>query len=229
MFRVRHIGVRFCRLWQVLTEPWSFWLGLIVSITILYSSFAILTYFGFEKSADIIRVSGTMLQLLGMSTIIWDLNQKKKLFREKGIPGDIGKWVKRIAKVVVGSPHRIVGSANQTLPSLMKTTPKTGRPLQGSTLEEQVQDLHNKHEEMRNEIYILENKLNDKIDRSVAKESEKRDMGINQIHQYLSDATIGGFHIEIIGVIFLSLGVVCGTIPERIFALLPYAEWIVGL
>lgn len=79
-------------LWNWLKEAWLFWLAfLVVAVSLLVAV-------GPGPSEPRIRITGLILQLLGISTVSWGIHQTRLLFGRPTIISVVRKWLSRFTK-----------------------------------------------------------------------------------------------------------------------------------
>ena len=92
-----------------------------------------------------------------------------------------------------------------------------------STLERRVQILEEELERVRDHMAAEHHDLVvkiDKIEASVATERNERTQGQDALQRKVADLAVGGLHLELVGLVWLFVGVALSTLPERIVTII---------
>lgn len=169
---------------------------------------------------------GTLLQVCGIITVAYGLENSRKLF---GKPGFLHRLILSFLHLrdIIWKPTKnvniITGEANITLGSSTVTAHATVAPSKDWSIEQRVDFLEKGFSEMQTRISGLDQKIGEQGS-SLKKElessmSELRD-AVQDIHRKLEDAVVGGIHIEAIGLFYLVIGIIFVSIPKELAALL---------
>lgn len=169
-----------------------------------------------------IRLTGLILQWLGLLTVVDGIQKTRKLFgcpsllqllREK--VARFPRW-RRDAFVHVGTGAMIASCGSATAHVWSNIDP-------AAPIEERVNALTRNVERMNERIIHIQ-KENDaelrKHTESLRQEQESRKEGDDQLNMRLEAAETGGLHISFIGVIWIFLGLILSTVSPEI------AQWM---
>jgi len=211
--------VQWKRLGYVLSiEAWPFWLLVIGTLFAWLISYRIAS-----TCAEQILYGGTLLQLCGLLTVAYGIRELRKLFERPNMQAQLLAWVESLKRAlgkpvsctaVVGGGGVVCGGAG------IAVAGTTG----GLTVNERVDALEKALAEMRKE---QEMKLKD-LDGSVSRveglihvEGANRQKGDNALLQKLEDMAVGDLQLEVIGFVWLLLGMLGTSVPNEIAKLIP--------
>lgn len=202
----------FRRVAEWIWDARPFWIAIFAPAGAFWVSLAV-----FPAWEPRLRITGLVLQLFGLTTVIKGLLDTQRLFRRPSLLEDAAAWFHRFPRyrvnVVVG-----LGSGSVTVRStgsarLMISLPPT------ASLADRIVAL----EETQRQQSDLIADVRDRIDKEVRVraselESERRDREgeDNKIQGRLEEASAGGLHVERVGVFWLFLGLVFGTASTEI-------------
>jgi len=169
-----------------------------------------------------IRITGLLLQLMGIATVAFGLRETRKLFRRPSLADIVRKWLKRFPKFTVET-RVIVGTGKLTVGGAAATAFGTVSPLPTASLEEKVAALEKGLAQCNMVIHETQRRLEEEAcNRSSAIESERRERGAgdDRTQKLIEEAAAGGLHLEATGVFWLSVGVILATASNEIARLL---------
>lgn len=175
-----------------------------------------------------IRYSGLAFQLLGIGTVIWGILETRKFFGRPPII-NLSKCITK-AKSLLGIRHNYKeyscsGNAQSALN--IYGPHETYEPLAyepganhtidtlAEALKENVNSIHERISQTQKGI----DKEFEKTNGHLKREEQSRQTGDNAIQEKLAMTSMGGFHISVIGAVFLFLGAILGTASNEIYQL----------
>lgn len=170
----------------------------------------------------VIRLTGLVLQLLGISTVIWGISETRALFGHPSFAAKARSWLKRFpllqrsivlaggvgSSTASSSGGRAYGTYGQGLNPTIET--------RLDALEKNVSLIHERITGMGAEMDEGFRKAND----ALKNEEHVRQMEDCVIHQKLEATGTGGVHISAIGASWLFVGVILSTAGIEIAELL---------
>jgi len=183
-------------------------------LTILYLLLAFSWIRFFHYSEPSFRLSGLVLQILGIFTVALGILQTREQFGHDSYPKLFSAWIQRFplkkSKPSFIEPEGIQASfsiGDAILHTVFKLD--SNSPIQGQLLkiEKEIlflqKQIDNQSEKNQNEINNLCNKL--------TIEKNERTQSINQTLKIIESTNTGGIHISFIGTIWLLFGVIAST------------------
>jgi hypothetical protein len=202
-------------LWQWLAEAQYAWLASIVICTALVVSLRPHT------TEPVIRLTGLVLQLLGIGTVIWGISETRTFFGHPSFTSKFKAWLSRIPLlrrkivlgVAVGTLEIAPGSASAHVTSVAATHSIDDRL---NSLEQNVSLINERISQTQNEMSEEFRKISDalKLEEQLRQTEEK------VILEKLEATGTGGIHISFIGAVWLFVGVILSTASFEIAKLL---------
>lgn len=197
----------------------EFRLALIALLVLVIAAFFV---FRSGASESLIRITGLVLQLLGLSTVVYGIRETRKLFGRPSLLQLLREKASRFPRwrrdAVVGT---FTGAVTATMGSASAYGWHTSDP--AAPIEARLNALTRNVERM-NERLIQMQKDSDselrKHSESLRRERQFREEGDEHLHKRLEVAETGGLHISLIGVIWIFLGLVLSTVSPEI------AQWM---
>lgn len=168
--------------------------------------------------ADRVRWDGMIFQIFGVLTIVFALREYLLLFGEDSMLRGLFNWLADIRFVVIQRPpisavgNAMIGEATMKASAVVV-------PGNQGTVDEQIDRLRKMIVEIQSNMNAVYSRMdNDKeeMKRSFAEglqELKKADLDLDK---KLRTATIGGIKLQLVGIIFLLIGVVLTSIPDGI-------------
>lgn len=197
-------------------EARHFWLaiGLIAFACVVA---LILDFWCPANRESIIRLTGLLLQLFGIGTVIWGINETRAFFGHASIVKIVSAWLQRFPHF----PKKITVTMHATLPGLLGsmsarivTSCKADR-----TIEERVEAFEKSLALTNEKIDSAKKYLDQKITKTIAtikQEEQTRAAEDLHIHKKIEATSTGGVHISLIGAIWLFVGVTLSTASPEI-------------
>jgi len=201
----------------LLLEPKKFWITLLpflvgfIFLLALPAGIFNGLYF-YDTLETRFRLTGLILELLGICAVVYGLNDTLKLFLGKHLLHIIPEWFKRLPKF--RNNHRLgVNPVNGAL-GLRGALLTTKIPAPTSTIENRVSFLEEQIKQVRSQAFkdriYFENKYKTLVDALNTERSERED-GDKQAQQDLKEFAVGDAFIELMGVIWLFFGAIFAT------------------
>ncbi len=169
-----------------------------------------------------IRIMGLILQLLGIGTVIWDINSTRKEF---GHPGAFKVWHRRLRSFPLFGNQAGTATGHATLPAMISSGrahqtvsagPEAKSEERLQALEENLRLVHERISHSQNEVDQQFRKYFEELNfETQARVQEDKK---NQIK--LEATETGGLHILGMGALWLFQGVIMSTVPAEIAKLL---------
>jgi len=208
--------------WLKALSRWCFTEFRLVWLALLVVGFAAFIAFRIGASEPQIRLTGLVLQWLGLLTVVHGIRETRKLFgrpsllqvlREK--VARFPRW-RRDAFVHVGTGAMTISGGSASAHVWSKIDP-------AAPIEERVNALTRNVERM-NERLIQTQKENDaelrKHSESLHQERQVREKGDDKLRQLMEAAETGGLDISLIGLVWLAVGLILSTASPEI------AQWV---
>jgi len=201
---------------QWLLKPRLFWL----TATVLLAALVI----ALRPSATEfqIRITGVVLEWLGIGTVAWGVRKTRQFFGHPGLVDLFWAWIgqfprwRRDVRIAAGAAHlRALGGKAQ-VHSWAVNNPKAPLEDQVRVLSTNLENLNKEFREFHNEM----DKEFHKHGQSLKEEERARATEDAKLREKLEEAHTGGLHISVAGVVWLFVGVLLATISQEI------ARWV---
>ena len=207
---------RFKAIWPWLAEARYAWLSTAVICVALIISLRPHT------TEPVIRLTGLLLQLFGIGSVIWGISETRALFGHPSFSSKAKAWLSRFPllrrKVVLAADsgtHLIVGGkATAYMTHGAGTNPTIEARL--DALEKNVTSIHERISQTQKEMDKEFHEITD----AVKREEQSRQAEDNAIRVKLEVTGTGGVHISAIGASWLFVGIILSTAATEIAALL---------
>lgn len=188
-------------------------------LTILYLLLAFSWISFFHYSEPSFRLSGLLLQILGIFTVALGILQTREQFRHDSYPKLFSAWIQRFP-LKKSNPSFIEPEGIQTSFSIGDVILHTVFKLDSNS---SIQDQLLKIEK---EILSLQKQIDNQADKNINEfndfsnkltiEKNERTQSINQTLKIIESTSTGGIHISFIGTIWLLFGVIASTTPPEL-------------
>ncbi len=175
-----------------------------------------------DTQEGVIRLTGLILQLLGIYTIIWGINETRALF---GHPSFMAKAKSLLGRFPLFKKDIVVGATGQSIGvahGKMKAQATQG-PGPNPTLETRVDAIEKNVTLIHERITSTEREMDEgfhKVTEALKSEEQARQTEDNFIRKKLEATGTGGLHISAIGASWLFVGVILSTAGIEIAKLL---------
>jgi len=164
------------------------------------------------------RLTGLVLELLGIITVVIGVNATLKLFDVDGLCKTILKWFKRFPKFVENA-RTTVGSISATTENATASFFGTTSLAPNSSIENRVAFLEEQLKQVHLQVYgnriHFENECKSLSD-ALSAESDKRKTGDKQSHYDLKAFAVEDVYIEVMGVVWLIFGAISATASKEL-------------
>jgi hypothetical protein len=168
-----------------------------------------------------LRLAGLLFQWLGIAVVAYGLHETRKLFHRPTMLSLACDWFRQFPpwlekkRLISGTATIQAGSSSMT--GRMKVSPAPGAPLQDRVriLEEQV-------DRLQDLTWNLDDRAREdskRLDSAIESERKNREAEDQQVRRLLEEVLAGGLRIEWMGVFWLFVGVMLGTVPTDIVRL----------
>lgn len=199
-------------LWSWLVEARFAWLALGVIAA------ALMVALRSHTPEPVIRLTGLVLQLLGIGTVIWGISETRALFGHPSFAKKAKSWLERFPlrrrNIVIaagaGSLAAITGKARGYA---------TQGPGPNPTIEARIEALEKNISLIHERISGTEKEMDEEFRKTVEalkNEEQQRHAEDNSIREKLEATGTGGVHISAIGASWLFVGVVLSTAAVEI-------------
>ncbi len=205
----------FRQLWSWIIEPRLFWLCVIVLV------FSLLIAFRPSPSEFRLRTVGLFLQLCGIGTVAWGLGKTRKLFGKPAILLSIFNYIRRFPPFPPKPFSADVQFVSETsravdhIDAWLGVAPEASIEKRVSVLERNLEYVNRKtikiQEQLDSEIRLNEIRF--------TQERLSREKVDKEIHQKLVLTETGGLHLSLVGIFWLSFGLILSTIPNELIRL----------
>lgn len=159
------------------------------------------------------RLTGLILELLGIGAVVYGLNETLKLHLGKNLLHIILEWFKRFPKFG-DNPHIVISSINASLLGLSGSLHATNIPAPNSSIEKRVAYLEEHIKGVLSQVQ--ENKIRSenelkKLSDALNAERNERESGDNQVKQDIKESALEDAYIELMGIFWLFTGAISAT------------------
>jgi hypothetical protein len=169
--------------------------------------------------ADSIRYSGTAVQICGLLTIAKGLRDLRRWFRQPPALKRIKDWFAELASALKKPQKTTVTPA----PVVMKVGVGGGRviskPSGEAGLSERVAYLERELEHLRSEVrpQMKQNRRRiEEVRSELKREGSHRQKDMQSTKQLIEEISIGGLHLEWVGLLWLLLGLIATCLPVEL-------------
>jgi hypothetical protein len=157
-------------------------------------------------------LTGLILELLGIFSVVLGLNKTLKLHLGKNLQQIVLEWFKRFPKFLENQ-HGIELSSHMTAQDNCSAFITFG-PNQNSAIEDRVTRLEEQFNQVSFQAHkdriLFENEFK-KLSDALNAERNERESGDNQVKQDIKESAVEDVHIELMGVIWLFTGAISAT------------------
>ena len=172
----------------------------------------------------VFRITGLVLQLFGISTIIRGISETRKLFGHSLLASKIKAWFQRFPLrrrdiVLAGAGIQLAAATGKGRASV------THNAGPNATLDARVEALEKNMASIRNEIAAVEAELDEgfqKVKDEIRSEVQGREADDKKLGDKIEATATGGIYISAIGASWLFVGVILSTAAPELAALLKW-------
>ena len=212
-FRWRALGV-------VLGEAWPAWIAL--------GGIGSAGLIGWATSTGVsasIRYASTILQILGLLTVALGLHHMRELFGRPTVTRRAMNWFGRLARVF-RPPEPITLQASVSGVAAVTGEARVRRSAgAGASVEQRLEVLEGNLNQLQDE---LDTKIGDvrskigQLEESLRRERDERRTADDRTSRQIEEVAIGGLHLEIVGLLWLTLGVLGASVPDEVAMLVSF-------
>lgn len=185
-------------------------LAFVVIVDALIVSFC----FPFEMT---IRYTGGVLQLLGIFTVMWGIDETRAMFNHPSFSAKASLWLKNIFK----RPKNVflVSSVSSDTSVGDVELYQTNKPEPNASAEQRLESLEKNIELIHERISNTKNNIDTKFGKGAAAlkgEIARIEAEIKSLSEKLENTEVGGLHISAMGALWLFVGVVLSTAAKEI-------------
>lgn len=171
----------------------------------------------------IIRLTGLVLQVLGIGTVIWGISETRALFGHPSFASKAKLWLKRFPLLRRNIIHATTGVALASATCKARAHSTHGPTGPNPTIEARIESLERNIVLIHERISGTQKEMDEEFRKSteaLKNEEHARKAEDNQLHEKLEATGTGGMHISAIGASWLFVGVVLSTAAIEIAELL---------
>ena len=171
------------------------------------------------------RWMGTVLQILGVGTVAWGLSQTRALSDYPPIWTALIDWFKELPDALSG-PKTIKASLSATVPVGFSADARVRKSIpDDASLEERVAFLEEQYEALREKQRETKRQLEERaedLEEQIEDEETVREKADERLRDTIEEVSIGGLHLEMVGLVWLVVGIMCASLPQELAAVLSW-------
>jgi hypothetical protein len=215
--------IRWRALGVVLSEAWAAWLCVVGFAVAWLIGWVFSTWVFSTGTSGEVRYAGTFLQILGLIVVVVGLRDKLKQFKRPTVPGTVRSWFGRLARAF-RRPEPITvqlsGVGAVALAGELQARLLLGP---GASIEQRVRaleaNLAQLQEELNTKVQDMR-KRNDRLAEDLRQETEDRKTADRYAGSQIEEVAIGGWGLEVVGLLWLLFGVLGTSIPDEVGTIL---------
>jgi hypothetical protein len=175
-----------------------------------------------DTSETRIRLTGLVLQLLGVGTVGFGIAKTRRFYGKPGVFAKAAAWFRRIPRLtrpsVTGAGSLAVGLTNVSASGYVGRVMGAGAKLEErvAALEANLQDLNGRHDETKR---LLDKEVRERGE-ALDAERRARTTAEDEIRDKLELSDTGGLDLSVTGLVWLAVGLSLSTASVEIFKLL---------
>lgn len=222
--RLQNLGRWVRALLHWLVEAWRVWGPVLVIIIVLI----IISRLPLNQAEFWLRFCGFGFEVLGIGTVVLGLRDKQRLFNRPSLFEDIRRWfarrprwgAKKYAPLVADAGIYAISDMSAKLSVWRGTSTEAPIEARLAALEANLITLREEQAGAAKEFWEATRKSNEAVD----VERQAWESAVTALRVQLEGLGAGGLHIEMLGIVWLFLGVVLTTFPGEIAAVLALPE-----
>ena len=166
-----------------------------------------------HTTEPVIRLSGLVLQLLGVSTVIWGISETRALFGHPSFASKTRAWLSRFP-LMRRDVFVAVGDVSMSLAAVKGRAYQTYGPGDDPTIEARLDALEKNVTAIHERISQTQKEMDEEFQKTanaIMRETQSRQAEDNAIREKLEATGTGGVHISAVGASWLFVGVVLST------------------
>ena len=220
------LTVRWRNMAALLKEAWP--IGLAVGGVVL--AFALALTVGCFLSTTlsaVVRYTGMILQISGLLTVAIGLSKMRRYFGRPSLIDKVSGWFGRLAAAFTApKPISLEVSVANEIDVAGEVVSAVRALGPGASLDDRVALLEENVNQLRRELDTKVQRLRRglaTVKESIQRESAERQAAHNETTRTIEEVTVGGLHLEMVGLCWLFLGIMGTSMPDGIAALLSLA------
>ncbi len=197
----------------LIVAPLLVWL-IVVGISIAWFLATLLS----GTPSDCAAIMGVMLQLAGLVIVAIGLSSMRRLFGRTSIVQRAMSWLHEFAKIFA-KPRTVSVQGTVSAHAVASSHATVWRSAaSGASLEDRIEAVEQNLKELSAELEHHKRVLGGRLaqlESSLPTERSERVAADRAIEKKLEEVAVGGLHLETIGLAWLSLGIVLGTVPQQ--------------
>jgi hypothetical protein len=197
-----------------LAQPWLVW----VSVAVLLCVMLVASWLPGRLEARV-RYCGLLLELIGVVTVVYNLREKRRLFKQPSLYDHLRSWLRCRPRwgveprtILTADSLSISLSGKARLSSWRVMSSQASAEARLSALEANVETLRTQQAETTKH---LEQEITNMIE-TVNSERRTRESAIGKIRTRLETFGAGSLHLEMVGLVWLICGMVASSISSEI-------------
>lgn len=176
-----------------------------------------------------VRYAGTILQVLELLTVADGLRRTRRQFRLPALRARVNDWFRRLVAAfrqptpISGKAFVSSGGAHMTGEARVRLSVGPGASVD-QRLDVLAENVNRLEQELDAKIGELRRKIGE-VEESLSRESRERSAGDESTARKIEELAVGGLHLEVVGLLWLMLGVLGTSIPGETAALLSSIGW----
>jgi hypothetical protein len=200
-------------------DGWIGWLAILVALLILIGLYCFLPIDLDRRLA----IEGTLFQLIGLGCAANGIGRLRRYFNLEPVWKSFFKYVAKIRYIFISRPpinvslQADLGAFDTFGGAVVVGSPPKGTP------EEKMAWFETQIKELRFSIGAVDHKIGEverNLTAAIKQEKLARETGEAKTEEKLKETTIGDWPLEIIGVAYLFVGIILGTVPTEIAQLM---------
>jgi hypothetical protein len=179
-------------------------------------------YIYLNPNEQSMRITGLVLQILGILTVAWGIKETRELFGHPSLTTKCLEWFKNFPPyggriISVSASGSIGATTGNAYASIFIQIDKN------SSIDERFAAIEKSLNNINDLIIQTEKNLDNKVKsiaETISHEKLLREQGDSEAHKKLEAVSTGGFHISATGTLWLLLGVTMSTAPNELLALI---------
>lgn len=205
--------------WPLRAFSWLMraWLAMFTALVVLVAITASFCYWQTEPS---VRISGLLLQILGIATAAIGIRDTRRMFGRPSFLEQLRTWFKASPRLKPGTIS-VSGSANVSVSGFCKAYIWHGAG-ENPTVESRLSAAEANLGELLNRADVAESAFDAHVrtsEQRFREESDARKEADRQLHLRIEAASTDGLHLAAAGVVWLACGVVLSTVPNELLSL----------
>lgn len=170
-----------------------------------------------------LRYFGTLLQVAGLSTVTFGLHRTRKLFNRPPLLQKLREVLGRLRSMFRPAEPITLRAEGGSYSTAFGNAKLTVKLPPGASLERRVEFLERSFEQLESALDTRVTEFSGKIDelqKGISRQERDWREAYKRTEKLIQDITIGGLDLEIVGLVWLAVGIVCAGVPGEVALLL---------